>query len=93
MLAGDLMIAIRIPYLYVSYPGLRDVTAGPVNYWPSLEVEISTLVLLVTVPVCLATLIPSILSFRRQRISCAAMREQMVAPKVLIDEFDLFSRS
>ena len=67
LLAGDLLVAIRILYLYTWYPALNDSSAGPVYYWPSLEVEISTIVLAVTVPVCLAILIPSIISFRRQR--------------------------
>jgi len=66
LLAGDLLIAIRIPYLYTRYPGLNDRSAGPVYYWPTLEVEILTIVLAVTVPVCLAILIPSIISYRRQ---------------------------
>jgi hypothetical protein len=66
VLAGDLLVAIRIPYLFMRYPDLDDRSAGPVYYWPSLEVEISTMVLAVTVPVCLAILIPSLLSFRRQ---------------------------
>jgi hypothetical protein len=69
LLAGDLLVAIRIPYLYTRYPGLNDRSTGPVYYWPSLEVEISTIVLTVTLPVCFAILIPSINSFRRQRTS------------------------
>lgn len=67
LLAGDLLVAIRIAYLYIRYPGLNDRSAGPVYYWPSLEVEISTIILTLTVPVCVAILIPSITSFRRQR--------------------------
>ena len=67
LLAGDLLVAIRIAYLYIRYPGLNDRSAGPVYYWPSLEVEVSTIILTLTVPVCVAILIPSITSFRRQR--------------------------
>ena len=43
-----------------------DRSAGPVYYWPSVEVEVSHIILTVTVPVCVAILIPSINSFRRQ---------------------------
>jgi hypothetical protein len=66
LLAGDHLVAIRIPYLYTRQPGVNDRSAEPVYYWPSLEVEVSTIILAVTVPVFVAIVMLSINSFRRQ---------------------------
>ncbi|MGB7324439.1 MAG: hypothetical protein WBD31_06175 [Rubripirellula sp.] len=57
----------RIPYLYVRYPGLVDPPSRPVDYWPGLEVELSSYVLIVLVPFGSAVFICSVLSYRRQR--------------------------
>jgi hypothetical protein len=61
-----LIMAGRIPYLYIRYPGLTDPPSRPVDYWPGLEVELSTIAIVLTTPIVLAILVPTVLSLRRQ---------------------------
>jgi hypothetical protein len=72
LIAGVILIAVVlalagwISYLYYRYPGLNDPPSHPVSYWPELEVELSTLAIVVATPVALAILLPTLSSLRRQ---------------------------
>ncbi len=72
LIAGVMLIAVVlslagwISYLYYRYPGLIDPPSHPVSYWPDLDVELSTLAIVVATPVALAILLPTLFSLRRQ---------------------------
>ena len=72
LIAGGILIAVVltlagwISYLYWRYPGLIDPPSHPVSYWPELEVELSTIAIVVATPVALAILLPTLFSLRRQ---------------------------
>lgn len=66
LLALVLIMSVRIPYLYFRYPGLTDPRSKPVDYWPSLEVELLTVAIVLSTPFILVIFVPSVLSLRRQ---------------------------
>ena len=58
---------VRIAYIYVRYPGLTDPLAGPVHYWPELDVMVGSVFAVLFALAGIPTLLVSAFSYRRQR--------------------------
>jgi hypothetical protein len=68
LLLGVLALSVYIPYLYIRYPGLTDPPARPVDYWPELDVIVSSIAIGIGLLIGLPVFLTSLATWRRLRV-------------------------
>ncbi len=88
-LAGVLYLSAYILYLYIRYPGLTDPSARPVDYWPEIDVLVSSIAIGFGFVIGLPVFIASLVSFRRSEKDCDTMIDPTARQNGLCSDEDV----